>query len=113
MAAAVGLVAIAVLAAWSPYPFTEASRQYVRQASLQDYLSSLALKQGIPWFQRADMGTVCSTLASYSNSTVVVSALVDGLACGPRPQRVEFQANLSMDLGASRVNLQAWQVAGR
>ena len=112
-AAAIGLLTLAVLAAWSPVPLEEASHQYLRQASLGDYLRNIALEQGLPWLQDTDTGALCSALAGYSNSTLIISAISDGHPCAAQPVGAEFRANLTIDVGASRVNLQAWQVAGR
>lgn len=112
MAAAMGLLAVAVLISWSPYPFEMGSLQYLRQSSLQDYLRTLALNRGIPWFQTAGFEELCDTLSGYSNSTLVVSAVVNGDPCFPRPAGVEFYANLTVNTASSSVNLQAWQVAG-
>ena len=111
-ATAIGLITVVVVAAWSPVPFEAASRQYLRQASMQDYLESIALKQGITWFQNISFDTLCGTLAGYSNSTLVVSAVVGARRCATPPAGAGLQASLTLIGVPPTVSLRAWQVAG-
>ncbi|MDV3277421.1 MAG: hypothetical protein LYZ69_03010 [Nitrososphaerales archaeon] len=112
VAAIIGMTALASLVAWNPYSFEEGSRLYLREASLQDYMTTIVAAEGVPWFQHASFSSICNRLSQYSNSTVEVSAVVDGLACSTPPPRGAPSANLTIDVGSARVLLQAWQVAG-
>ena len=109
-ATAMGILAIAVMVAWSPYALELNSQTYQRQASLQDDLRTVALGLGVPWFQTASLTGLCNTLSDESNATLVISAVVDGRPCAPRPDGVLFSANLTIFAGLRTVNLEAWQV---
>jgi hypothetical protein len=112
VAAIIGLASVASLAVWSPYSFEDGIVLYTRQASLQDYLTGVVAALGVPWFQRTSPSSICGALSSYSNSTIEVTAVVNGLACAPPPSLGAPSANLTIDVGSERVTLQAWQVAG-
>ena len=111
-AAGIGLVTVAALVVWSPYPYVEGSRQYSRQASLQDYLTTIALAKGIPWFQNSNVVALCDSLTRYSNSSIVISADIGGEPCGPWPKGATYHSSLAIVAGNRSVSLQAWQVAG-
>lgn len=113
VAAIIGLTTVASLVAWNPYSFEEGSRLYMREASLQDRLTAIVAKEGVPWIQQASFSSICSTISHYSNSTVEVSAIVNGKACSPPPAYGAPSANLTVEAGSERVTLVAWQTAGQ
>lgn len=113
VAAIIGLTTVASLVAWNPYSFEEGSRVFARDASLQDLLTAIVAREGVPWIQRTSYSSICNGISQYSNSSVEVSAVVNGVACYPPTAYGEPSANLTVEAGSSRVTLLAWQVTGQ
>lgn len=113
VAAIIGVSAIAFMLYWNPAGFTSATNQHLEEASLRGVLLTAVSSKGIPWLGIASPEQVCVGLSAFSNSSVTVSAVIDGIPCGPGPASGSVCANLTVPLESRVVVLRAWADAWR
>jgi len=108
VAAVIGLGTVALLSAWGPSYSDHAALQ-LRQATLdRDRLLGVANRLGVVWMQDASLRDLCSSLAALSNSSLTISAAVNGVRCRASPGVSSISANLTFVFTSRVVVLQAW-----
>jgi hypothetical protein len=110
LAAMIGGSAITGILAWNPQDGDAGSHEALLQSHLRDRLLAVVQDKGVLWLL-SPLNSVCSYLASLSNSTSGVYAVIGAGSCGSRPVPGSVEASLSMNLYSSEVTLVAWSSA--
>ena len=112
-AALVGVISVSLVAFMDPLPFSAASQRCAEEAALRGLLLRIVYAEGLPWFRSATPRQICYAVEAYTNSSVTVSAVVNGTSCrGPPPEGVA-SATLTLPFVPARVTIQAWASAGQ
>jgi hypothetical protein len=111
-AALIAIASLSAIAYMDPVPYRVASMTYAREAGLRQLLLKVAERQGVKWFRTGSEQQICLGVASFSNSSVAVTAVVDGRSCRAAPPPGFISANLTLPLEGRPVTLQAWSSEG-
>lgn len=111
-ASLVAVTSIAFLVAWNPATFSSQAQRDVTKASLTDALDKITSAVGLLPLLDANSSELCDLVSHLSNSTVSFSAENANSGCALPPPGAEW-ANLTVSLGATEVELLAWEPGGQ
>jgi len=104
----IGISSIATLVAWNPSTYDLAAQRSLEQARLRDGLSAVVDRYGLYWLQQSTPDKICTFLSTISNSTVSISATIDGTRCRAYFGPHEIEANLTVRIVSRVLDLESW-----
>jgi len=109
VAALIGFASVGAIAVWNPVQLSVQAQAYSEQASLTDYLMHVVSGLGLPWLQQASPNAICSSLLSYSNSSLQVSAEGRDFVCSTGPPAGVQSASIVLQFPRGNLSLLAWR----
>jgi hypothetical protein len=103
------LLCISLISLMNPYVTLEAQAQLGARSRSYSALSQYLSRDGLPFLSASTPGQICSSLEAASNGTLVLSGVIDGVACSP-PRLEQPTSDLTLSLGNRTVVIEAWLV---
>jgi hypothetical protein len=105
------LLCISVISLTNPHPIggeaSLADRNDAAGAAVLTYVNSV----GLSFLATATPATVCSSMQSASNATLVLGGQIAGLGCRKPPSGSEGYSSILLNLSDRTVEIEAWLVA--
>jgi hypothetical protein len=114
IAVATGYAALclSLIVLMSPVAPQEAAVEAGAQSRLDSAVLAYLEHVGLPFLATSSVSAICGSAAEASNSTLEISVLVQGSACGSQtpPSSPLVSTSLTLDLPSRAVVIEAWLV---
>lgn len=110
VAAAYALLCVSVLSFMNPYANESQSAQVRENSAASSAIFSYVNSVGLPFLASSRLSQFCSSLASASNATLVLSGEISGNQCGSAPSAFEGESALGFAVAGRQVEIEAWVI---
>ena len=108
VAAGYGILCISLISVMNPYPLAGGGATAQAAGRGATAIAGYVRSEGLPFFAAATLPSFCSSLVSFSNSTVVLGGSLDGESCRPPPSTTIGSSALNLTVSGNEVELEAW-----
>ena len=101
------ILSIALLATMNPALPREQSAELAQRSNTRDAILGFVRSVGLVWITTSSLRTICDRLAGYDSSTTM-NARIGSEECLPSGGTHYAYSNISLPIGGSELNLEAW-----
>ncbi len=86
----------------------EQSAELAERSATRDAILGFVRSVGLVWITTSSLPAICDRLAQY-DSSVILNARIGGEGCLPNSGTRYAYSNISLSVGDSELNLEAWE----
>lgn len=108
LAAAYGILCVALVASMAPYGSEQGTAQAAQDAEASSAIFSYVNSVGLPFLASAVPSEICSSMGAWSNSSVTMGGSVGGFVCSKAPSAFLGSSSLDLMLSGRDVEIESW-----